>query len=566
MGEAKQNSMAAAVPLRIFLASPGDVAEERTIAREVVERLPKDPLLRGRITTDLVAWDGPGGAPMEANMTPQEAIKQGLPRPAKCDIVVLILWSRIGTVLPRDFETKPDGSAYRSGTEWEYLDALQAANETGSPKILVYRRPQPPNLALDDPGFDEKRTQWKAVQAFFEEFRNPDGSFKGAYNEYETPPRLGPLLQDHLKALVKEILEHLPEKPEPPPERGRDSQSALEELNALGALILKLHHFKSIADQLQNLYMGPTLRLLRSQPAGSLLPITSLKNAVRSGRTTLQAIRALDEPKSLSSTERKNKEENLSSLDAAVTELSTVAAAAPQPDEKEAERQAEVIGALTYQLTTWRDSLNKLAEESWNKLRLGGLGTTFARIRPQLSESYASYMARVDEAYRALTGRLPPLFEKCNLLAGEHDLLEKALKDLASLQEQLEFRFDPVALRRACPRIKGYLDDAKALWNKYLEKYLDPGAERDHWELDLLSSGKTDWGEIAACQDGIETLLPKLGESVPDRDSFLIKLREAQDNLEQHFKGLDEALAGAFLEVKNNLGDALLAVSADGRS
>jgi hypothetical protein len=110
MAKAAQKQSPRPTHLRIFLASPGDVAEERAIAREVIERLPYDPLLRGRITVDLVAWDGPGGAPMEATMTPQEAIARGLARPSECDIAVVILWSRMGTPLPADWETKADGS------------------------------------------------------------------------------------------------------------------------------------------------------------------------------------------------------------------------------------------------------------------------------------------------------------------------------------------------------------------------------------------------------------------------------------------------------------------------
>jgi hypothetical protein len=46
----------------------------------VLEQLQYDPLLRGRITVETVAWDKPGaGTPMLATLTPQEAIKQGLP-------------------------------------------------------------------------------------------------------------------------------------------------------------------------------------------------------------------------------------------------------------------------------------------------------------------------------------------------------------------------------------------------------------------------------------------------------------------------------------------------------
>ena len=78
--------------LRVFLASPGDVADERALALRVLEQLQYDPLLRGRITVETVAWDKPGaGTPMLATLTPQEAIKKGLPTPAECDIVIVVI-------------------------------------------------------------------------------------------------------------------------------------------------------------------------------------------------------------------------------------------------------------------------------------------------------------------------------------------------------------------------------------------------------------------------------------------------------------------------------------------
>ena len=43
--------------LQVFLASPGDVADERGLALTVLEQLQYDPLLRGRITVETVAWD-----------------------------------------------------------------------------------------------------------------------------------------------------------------------------------------------------------------------------------------------------------------------------------------------------------------------------------------------------------------------------------------------------------------------------------------------------------------------------------------------------------------------------
>ena len=65
--------------VRVFLASPGDVTDERALALRVLERLPYDVFLRERIAVETVAWDKPGAdTPMLATMTPQEAIAQQL--------------------------------------------------------------------------------------------------------------------------------------------------------------------------------------------------------------------------------------------------------------------------------------------------------------------------------------------------------------------------------------------------------------------------------------------------------------------------------------------------------
>ena len=195
--------------LRVFLASPGDVAEERKLALEVLDRLPDDPVFRDRITIRTIAWDKPGaGTPMLATLTPQEAIKQGLPEPSECDIVIVILWSRMGTPLPSEW-TKPDGSLYRSGTEWEYCNALEAAEQHGKPKLLLYRRTEKVLLDPDDPAFEENSRQWRLVKEFFAALRNPDGSIRGGCNEYTTLLQFKEDLDTHLRSLVLELVPEL---------------------------------------------------------------------------------------------------------------------------------------------------------------------------------------------------------------------------------------------------------------------------------------------------------------------------------------------------------------------
>jgi hypothetical protein len=192
--------------LRVFIASPGDVADERGLARKVIEGLPYDPLLRDVVTLTPVAWDQPGGGtPMLANMTPQAAIAQRLPRPSECDIVVVVLWSRLGTPLPAK-QRKPNYDLYQSGTVWEYLDALERPADL-DPQILVYRRTDKPIVALDDPNLDEKREQLRLVDQFFDGFGNPDGSCARGYNEYEIPDEFRTKLTHHLKDAIRDLLE-----------------------------------------------------------------------------------------------------------------------------------------------------------------------------------------------------------------------------------------------------------------------------------------------------------------------------------------------------------------------
>jgi hypothetical protein len=46
--------------LRVFLASPGDVINQRTLVKQVIEHAQYDSRWRGLITLDVIAWDTPG--------------------------------------------------------------------------------------------------------------------------------------------------------------------------------------------------------------------------------------------------------------------------------------------------------------------------------------------------------------------------------------------------------------------------------------------------------------------------------------------------------------------------
>ena len=59
--------------IRIFLSSPGDLTDERKIARQVIDQLGYDPAFYGKITFGFVAWEQEGSEMfMPATLLPQE--------------------------------------------------------------------------------------------------------------------------------------------------------------------------------------------------------------------------------------------------------------------------------------------------------------------------------------------------------------------------------------------------------------------------------------------------------------------------------------------------------------
>ena len=193
--------------VRIFLSSPGDVAEERDHARDLIKNvLPFIPFVRDRATFDVISWDDPHASPgLSAHLAPQIAVNKRLRRPSECDIVVVILWGRMGTPLTNELKGD-DGTTYISGTEWEFDDALNAARECGRPEILLYRRIGAPQISLDDPDIADKQEQYQRVQEFFSRFRGSDASLTGSFHPYKGTEQFRELLRQHLESLVNEII------------------------------------------------------------------------------------------------------------------------------------------------------------------------------------------------------------------------------------------------------------------------------------------------------------------------------------------------------------------------
>jgi len=188
--------------IKVFLSSPGDVNEERIIARNFIEDLPYRPLLRDKIAIRIIAWDKQGaGTALRANMKPQEAINLGLPKPSECDIVIVILWSRMGTEF-----TDIDGKKWESGTHWELHDAMFNVDHT---RTVIYRSRIKPR-SLEDPfapDYKANQQQFDRLQAFLSsDLFFKDGQIQRGLSEYKTLEEFRTQLMTNLEEFVAEIL------------------------------------------------------------------------------------------------------------------------------------------------------------------------------------------------------------------------------------------------------------------------------------------------------------------------------------------------------------------------
>ena len=202
-------------PIRIFISSPGDVADERRRAALVIGRLKRE--FAHFLDLIPVLWEY---EPMLSSGHFQDIIEP----PSTVDIMVLILWSRLGTPLPERTAKREyrgiDGRAPVTGTEWEFEQAVEAQRQRGgTPDLLVYRKFADGFARFSRADqLDQIKQQWEALQGFWERhFEGPDG-FKAAFNRFTDLDEFETQLEVHLRELLKRRL--------PPREiRGAKSQA-----------------------------------------------------------------------------------------------------------------------------------------------------------------------------------------------------------------------------------------------------------------------------------------------------------------------------------------------------
>ncbi|MCL4252203.1 MAG: SUMF1/EgtB/PvdO family nonheme iron enzyme [Anaerolineae bacterium] len=195
----------------IFLSSPGDVEQERDDAQDVINAINNDPEFDD-IHLKLYRWDDKEVViPMSATDTPQKSVDIYMTLPSKCDLVVVIFWSRMGSPLVMD------DREYLSGTHYEYSEAIGGYEQHGTPKVWLYRCAEEPSIKLTDPKRNDKIAQFDRVQAFFSQFQDAEGRYTGGVNSYPTHADFKDLFRKQLETYLRHVKKNPTNPPPPPP-------------------------------------------------------------------------------------------------------------------------------------------------------------------------------------------------------------------------------------------------------------------------------------------------------------------------------------------------------------
>lgn len=186
--------------LRIFISSPGDVQQERTVAKKVITQLNRT--FSKHIELEALLWED---MPLLSTSSFQEGIDQIVNKYA-IDIAVFILWSRLGSTLGKKY-TKKDGSLYTSGTEYEYDMMMESFRRQGTPMMLVYVKDSPIRERLvhltKENEIEDALQQHKAVKNFVHEhFHDASTGSNYAYTSFGESVSFESRLKSHLTNII----------------------------------------------------------------------------------------------------------------------------------------------------------------------------------------------------------------------------------------------------------------------------------------------------------------------------------------------------------------------------
>src|SRR3990170_211402 len=183
--------------IMVFVSSPADVEHERQRAERVVERL--NGQYAGLVRLVPIRWE-------QKFYEARASFQAQIPEAANCDLVIGILWSRLGSELPPEMPPMPSGEPYPSGTAYEVLTAIEQSREKGRPSVYLFRKTAPAVLPVEDEkGRALVNQQLDRLKAFWARFiKTSEGHFKAGYQEFANPDQFETQLDALLRGWLDE--------------------------------------------------------------------------------------------------------------------------------------------------------------------------------------------------------------------------------------------------------------------------------------------------------------------------------------------------------------------------
>jgi len=182
--------------IRLFVSSPTDVAAERRRVDNVVNRLKLD--YEG-VEFEVIRWE-------EAFYTARSTFQDQIASPADVDVVLCILWKRLGSPLPDDYQ-REDGST-PTGTEYEFETAMEAALSGELPDILVYRKTA--SISFTAEHVEQEQAELQSLESFWRRWiQNEKGHFTAGFKPFENTDEFEQQLEKDLRAWLKRRFHHV---------------------------------------------------------------------------------------------------------------------------------------------------------------------------------------------------------------------------------------------------------------------------------------------------------------------------------------------------------------------
>ena len=207
--------------IRVFVSSAGDVQKERHLADRVMRSIAAEFNVavsassyfqrlaegncglenagletehHGRLLLCPYFWEN-------QRFRPDSGYQGQIPNSAQFDLVICILWSRLGARLVPTLRL-PDGGPTASGTEYEIAWAMDHANKhKGIPPVHVYRNRSKPTPPLEPKAEREAfGRQWDSLQDFFaNRDKNSQGNFAATFSDYRNLQEFEELFREHFR-------------------------------------------------------------------------------------------------------------------------------------------------------------------------------------------------------------------------------------------------------------------------------------------------------------------------------------------------------------------------------